>query len=103
MYPRNDEIMTKDTANHLSISFIHYIYTHTEENKWEMRSEYLLIYEDKWKTWNKICLYVKISGKREAKFVCLRSKVITLRNTLHIYFCIDCRPADRCYEENRVQ
>lgn len=27
MYPRNDEIMTKDTANHLSISFIHYIYT----------------------------------------------------------------------------
>lgn len=103
MYPRNDEIMTKDTANHLSISFIRYIYTHTEENKWEMRPEYLLTYEDKWKTWNTICLYIKISGKRGAKFACSRCKVITLRNTLHIYFCISCGPADRCYEENRIR
>lgn len=55
-----------------------------------MRPEYLLIYEDKWKTWNKVCVYIKISGRK--LFVCV--EVITLRNTLHIYFCIPWGPGD---------
>lgn len=49
-----------------------------------MRPEYLLIYEDKWKTWNKICVYSKISGKRGRKFVLFALKQL-LQETLYIF------------------
>ena len=66
-----------------------------------MRPEYLLIYEDKWKTWNKVCVYIKISGR---KFVCLRRSNYFKKHPTHLllYILGTWRPADRCYEENRI-
>lgn len=69
MYPRNDEIMTKDTANHLSISFIRYIYTHTQR-------------KINGKCGLNICLHTKISGKREIRFAYILKSVESVEQNL---------------------